>query len=104
MCGKGCWMAGEALAHAPSKFPSCLSVTPAYYRASHVGQRNCRERRNSGRSGATYRFDADISATLGHSIAVMRAVYSHPLPKQRRCGTDAIAAALSAGQKVRQGY
>lgn len=38
--------------------------------------------------------EGDISATLGHSIAVMRAVYSHPLPKDRRGGTDAIAAAL----------
>jgi hypothetical protein len=34
-------------------------------------------------------------ATTGHSIAVMRAVYSHPPPKDRRGGTDAIAAALS---------
>jgi integrase len=25
--------------------------------------------------------EGDISATTGHSIAVMRAVYSHPLPK-----------------------
>lgn len=39
--------------------------------------------------------EGDISATTGHSIAVMRAVYSHPLPKERRGGTDAIAAALS---------
>jgi hypothetical protein len=38
--------------------------------------------------------EGDISATLGHSIAVMRAVYSHPLPKERRGGTDAIAVAL----------
>lgn len=38
--------------------------------------------------------EGDISATTGHSIAVMRAVYSHPLPKDRRGGTDAIAAAL----------
>jgi integrase len=38
--------------------------------------------------------EGDISATTGHSIAVMRAVYSHPLPKERRGGTDAIAAAL----------
>jgi hypothetical protein len=33
-------------------------------------------------------------ATLGHSIAVMRAVYSDPLPKERRGGIDAIAAVL----------
>ena len=39
--------------------------------------------------------EGDISATTGHSIAVMRAVYSHPLPKERRGGTDAIAAALA---------
>lgn len=39
--------------------------------------------------------EGDISATTGHSIAVMRAVYSHPLPKERRGGTDAIAAVLS---------
>ena len=26
--------------------------------------------------------EGDISATTGHSIAVMRAVYSHPLPKR----------------------
>jgi hypothetical protein len=32
--------------------------------------------------------EGDISATTGHSIAVMRAVYSHPLPKERRGGTD----------------
>ena len=38
--------------------------------------------------------EGDISATTGHSIAVMRAVYPHPLPKERRGGTDAIAAAL----------
>ncbi len=36
--------------------------------------------------------EGDISATTEHSIAVMRAVYSHPLPKERRGGTDAIAA------------
>ena len=40
--------------------------------------------------------EGDISATTGHSIAVMRAVYSHPLPTERRGGTDAIAAALRA--------
>ena len=40
--------------------------------------------------------EGDISATLGHSIAVMRAVYLHPLPKDRRGSTDAIAAALEA--------
>ncbi|HEX5461433.1 MAG TPA: site-specific integrase [Steroidobacteraceae bacterium] len=39
--------------------------------------------------------EGDVSATMGHSIAVMRAVYSHPLPKDRRGGTDAIAAALA---------
>ena len=39
--------------------------------------------------------EGDISATTGHSIATMRAVYAHPLPKERRGGTDAIAAALS---------
>jgi integrase len=38
--------------------------------------------------------EGDISATTGHSIAVMRAVYSHPMSKERRGGTDAIAAAL----------
>jgi hypothetical protein len=38
---------------------------------------------------------ASGSATTAHSIAVMRAVYSHPLPKERRGGTDAIAAALA---------
>jgi hypothetical protein len=38
--------------------------------------------------------EGDISATTGHSIATMRAVYSHPMPKERRGGTDAIAAAL----------
>jgi hypothetical protein len=40
--------------------------------------------------------EGDISATTGHSIAVMRAVYWHPLPKERRGGTDAIAAALAS--------
>jgi integrase len=39
--------------------------------------------------------EGDVSATTRHSIAVMRAVYSHPLPKERRGGTDAIAAALA---------
>jgi hypothetical protein len=43
--------------------------------------------------------EGDISATTGHSIAVMRAVYSHPLPKERRGGTDAIAAALEGARK-----
>jgi len=43
--------------------------------------------------------EGDISATTGHSIAVMRAVYSHPLPKERRGGTDAVAAALANGTK-----
>jgi integrase len=42
--------------------------------------------------------EGDISATTGHSIAVMRAVYSHPMPKERRGGTDAIAAALQTKQ------
>jgi integrase len=42
--------------------------------------------------------EGDISATTGHSIAVMRAVYSHPLPKERRGGTDAIAAVLNGGE------
>ena len=32
--------------------------------------------------------EGDISATTDHSIAVMRAVYSHPMPKERRGGTD----------------
>src|SRR5580704_173860 len=41
--------------------------------------------------------EGDVSATTGHSIAVMRAVYSHPMPKERRGGTDAIAAALQSG-------
>lgn len=41
--------------------------------------------------------EGDISATTGHAIAVMRAVYSHPMTKERRGGTDAIAAALQSG-------
>ena len=44
--------------------------------------------------------EGDISATTGHSIAVMRAVYSHPMPKERRGGTDAIAAALGLPASV----
>jgi integrase len=43
--------------------------------------------------------EGDNSATTGHSIAVMRAVYSHPLPKERRGGTDAIPEALGTGAK-----
>lgn len=39
--------------------------------------------------------EGDISATTAHSIAVMRAVYSHPLPKEPRGGADAIAAAIA---------
>lgn len=31
---------------------------------------------------------------------VIRAVYSHPLPKERRGGTDAIAAALANGHQT----
>jgi hypothetical protein len=30
--------------------------------------------------------EGDISATTRHSIAVMRAVYSHSIPKERRGG------------------
>jgi len=44
--------------------------------------------------------EGDISATTGHSIAVMRAVYSHPLPMERRGETDAIAAALANGHQT----
>jgi hypothetical protein len=40
----------------------------------------------------------DISATTGHSVAVMRAAYSHAMPKKRRGGTNAIAAALAEGE------
>lgn len=43
--------------------------------------------------------EGDISATTGHSIAVRRAVYSHPLPKEPRSGTDAITAALAREAK-----
>lgn len=43
----------------------------------------------------------NVSATMGHSIAVMRAGYSNPLPKDRRGGTDAIASALAA--KIERG-
>ena len=41
--------------------------------------------------------EGDISATTRHSIAVMRVVYSRSIPKERRGGTDAIAAALANG-------
>jgi integrase len=44
--------------------------------------------------------EGDISATTGHSIAVVRAVYLHPLPKERRGGTDAIAAAIDCAHRV----
>jgi hypothetical protein len=44
--------------------------------------------------------EGDISATTGHSIAVMRAVYSHPMPKERRGGTDAIATALEVRRQA----
>lgn len=40
--------------------------------------------------------EGDVSATMGHSIAVMPAIYSNPLPKDGRGGTDAIATALAA--------
>src|SRR5215469_18836416 len=45
VCGEGCWIAGEAVAPAPTKFPRVApAVTPAYCKASDVGHRNCRER------------------------------------------------------------
>jgi integrase len=44
--------------------------------------------------------EGDISATLGHSIATMRAVYSHPMPKKRRGGTDTIASILTDGTET----
>jgi hypothetical protein len=43
--------------------------------------------------------EGDIPATNGHSITVVRAVYSHPTPKERRSGTDAIATALEISRQ-----
>lgn len=43
--------------------------------------------------------EGDISATTAHLIAVMRAVYSHPMPKERRGGTDANRSGLIEGGK-----
>src|ERR1700756_4390766 len=47
VCGKGYWIAGEAVAPAPTKFPRVApTVTPAYCKASDVGFESAKTRKS----------------------------------------------------------